>query len=86
MICSCYGKVIFAMNPEKSLSARVTFSSSLFVAVDDPQSVSERFDLRDVMFDLCFGVSRCLLMSFSPPYPIPKSFTYVVQKANLSHL
>ena len=74
------------MNPEKSLSARVTFSSSLFVAVDDPQSVSERFDLRDVMFDLCFGVSRCLLMSFSPPYPIPKSFTYVVQKTNLSPL
>ena len=23
-------------------------------------------------------------MSFSPPYPIPKSFAHVVQKANLS--
>ena len=74
------------MNPENSRSARVTFFSSLFVAVDDPQSVIERLDLRDVTFDLCFRVSRCLLMSFSPPYPIPKSFAQVVQKANLSPL
>ena len=45
------------MNPEKSCSGRVTFSSSLFVAVDDRQSMNERLDLTDVMFDLCFGVS-----------------------------
>ena len=38
------------MNPEKSGSARVTFSSSLFVAADDPQSVSERLDLRDATY------------------------------------
>ena len=44
------------MNIEKSSSARDTFSLSLFVAVDDPQSVRERLDLRDVTFDLCFGV------------------------------
>ena len=60
------------MNPEKSSSAPVTFTWSLFVAVDDPQYVSEQPDLRDVTFDLCFGVSRCLLMSFTPPYPITK--------------
>ena len=74
------------MNSKKSSSACVTFSSSLFVAVDDPQSVSERLHLRDVTFDLCLGVSSCLLMSFSPPYPLPKSFVHVVQKANLSPL
>ena len=67
-----------SMNPEKSSSAPVTFTSSLFVAVDDPQYVSEQPDLRDVTFDLCFGVSRCLLMSFTPPYPITKSFAQVV--------
>ena len=33
------------MNPEKSSSARVAFSLSLFVAVDDPQSESEQLDL-----------------------------------------
>ena len=69
---------------EKRNSARVTFSSNLFVAVCDPQSVSARLDLRIVTFDLCFGVSRCLLTSFSPPYSIPKLFSHVLQKANVS--
>ena len=74
------------MNPEKSSSACVTFSSSLFITVDDPQSVNERLDLRDAKFNLCFGASRYLLMLFSPPYPIPKLFPYVLRKANFSHL
>ena len=74
------------MNIEKSSSARDTFSLSLFVAVDDPQSVRERLDLRDVTFDLCFGVPMCFLMSFSPPYPMPKTVAHVEQKANVSPL
>ena len=74
------------MNPEKSISARVTFSSSLFVSVDDCQSVSEQLNLRDVMFDLFFEVSRCHLIAFSPPYPIPKLFAHIVQKADFSPL
>ena len=72
------------MNPEKTSSACVSFSSSLLVAVDDPQSASELLDLRDVTLDLCFGVSRCFLMSLSQPYPIPKSLAHIPQKANLS--
>ena len=74
------------MNIEKSSPARDNFSSSLFVAVGDLQSVRERLDLRDVTFDLCFGVPTCFLMSFSLQYPIPKSVAHVVQKANLSPL
>ena len=46
----------------------------------------QQLDSRDVTFVLCFGVSTCLLMSFSPPYPIPKLFAQVVQKTNLSPL
>ena len=79
-------KLCSTINPENSSSARVTFSLSLFVAVDDAQSVSEQLNLRNFTLDLCFGVSRCLLMSFSPAYSIPKSFEHVVQKANLSTL
>ena len=75
-----------AINPEKSSSPCVTFSSSLFVAVDDPQSVSEELDIRDFTFDLCFRVSRRLLTSFSLIYPIPKLSAQVVQKTNLSPL
>ena len=43
----------------------------------------DQHDLRDVRFVLCFEVSRCLLMSFSAPYPITKLFAQVVQKTNL---
>ena len=53
---------------------------SLFEMI--PNLIDQR-DLRDVTFVLCFEVSRCLLMSFSAPYPITKLFAQVVQKTNL---
>ena len=75
-----------AMNPEKNNSACVTFSSNLLIAVDDPQSLTKRFDLRGARFHLCFGASKYLLISFSPLYQILKMFAHFVRKANLSPL